>query len=94
MSCGVEADGLNEHIKTVDDPVIEPVQLRSFFTLEPGIAAHGAEKACGQRRVNALEELQENEANRVSTIRNIGEAAKLTVRESGSDGRPRYTPAE
>ena len=28
------------------------------------------------------------------TIRNIGEAAKLTVRESGSDGRPRYTPAE
>ena len=27
------------------------------------------------------------------TIRNIGEAAKLTVRESGSDGRPRYTPA-
>jgi hypothetical protein len=28
------------------------------------------------------------------TIRNIGEAAKLTVRESGSDCRPRYTPAE
>jgi hypothetical protein len=28
------------------------------------------------------------------TIRNIGETAKLTVRESGSDGRPRYTPAE
>ena len=27
------------------------------------------------------------------TIRNIGEAAKLAVRESGSDGRPRYTPA-
>jgi hypothetical protein len=26
------------------------------------------------------------------TIRNIGEAAKLAVRESGSDGRPRYTP--
>ena len=27
------------------------------------------------------------------TIRNIGEAAKLAVRESGSDGGPRYTPA-
>jgi hypothetical protein len=66
LSCGVEAYGLNERIKTVDHPVIEPVELRSFFTVEPGIAAHGAEKACGQRRVNALEELQENEANRIS----------------------------
>ena len=28
------------------------------------------------------------------TIRNIGKAAKLTLRESGSDGRPRYIPAE
>ena len=28
------------------------------------------------------------------TFRNIGEAAKLTVRESRSDGRPRYIPAE
>ena len=26
------------------------------------------------------------------TIRNIGEAAKLTVRESGTEGRPRYSP--
>ena len=43
-------------------------------------AAHGAEKACGQRRVNALEELQENEANRVSLGQELVAATRPLTR--------------
>jgi hypothetical protein len=76
LSRRFEAYGLNKRIEIVDDPVIEPVELRSFFTMEPGIAADRAEKARGQGRVNALEELQEDEANRVSLRQELVAAGK------------------
>jgi len=34
--------------------------------LEPGIRFEGAEKACREGRIDAFEELQEDEADRVS----------------------------
>jgi hypothetical protein len=48
LSCGFEADGLDECIKVIDDAVIEAVELGSLFIPDSSIGADGAEKACGQ----------------------------------------------
>jgi hypothetical protein len=47
LSCGFEADGLDECIKVIDDAVIEAVELGSLFIPDSSIGADGAEKACG-----------------------------------------------
>ena len=58
--------------------ILMPVRLRSF------------ERKAASPREPPIRSVW----RRLADIRNIGEAEKLTVRESGSDGRPRYTPAE
>ena len=55
LSCGFEADGLDECIKVIDDAVIEAVELGSLFIPDSSIGGDGAEKACGQRCVDAFE---------------------------------------
>ena len=64
--CSFESDSLDECIKVIDDPVVEAVELRSPLVSDSGISADGTKKSRGQRGVDALEELQEDEADRVS----------------------------
>ena len=65
-SRGFEADGSDEGIEIVDDVLIEAIELRSPLGFEPCICFDGAEKACGEWGIDPLEELQEDEADRVS----------------------------
>src|SRR5215472_13491841 len=62
----LEADGANEGIEIIDNALIEAIKLRSPLGLEPCVCFDGAEKACGEWRVDAFEELQEDEADRVA----------------------------
>jgi len=78
-----EADGSDEGIEIVDEALIQAIELRSPLGFEPGICFDGAEKACREWGVNAFEELQEDEADRVplreeliaSGIRELGDEA-------------------
>ena len=65
-SRGFEADGSDEGIEIVDDALIKAIELRSPLGFEPGICFDGAEKTCREWGVDAFEELQEDEADRVS----------------------------
>ena len=65
-SCGFEADGLDEVVEVVDDALIEAVELRSALALELGVGADRREKTGGQRGVDAVEELEEDKADRVA----------------------------
>src|SRR5271166_623492 len=65
-SCGLEADGLNELVEIVDDALVEAVELGPVLAVEPGVGLDGREEAGGQRGVDAFEELQEDEADRVA----------------------------
>ena len=65
-SRGFEADGSDEGVEIVDDTLIEAIEFGSPLGFEPDICFDGAEKACGERGVDAFEELQEDEADRVS----------------------------
>jgi hypothetical protein len=65
LLCGLEADGANEGIEIIDNALIEAIKLRSPLGLKSGVCFDAAEKACGEWRVDAFEELKEDEANRV-----------------------------
>jgi hypothetical protein len=56
-SRGFEADSSDEGIEIVDNALIEPIKLRSSLGFEPGICLDGAEEACRERGIDALEEL-------------------------------------
>jgi hypothetical protein len=62
----LDADGVNEGIEIIDNALIEAIKQRSPFGLEPCVCFDGAEKACGEWRAAAFEELQEDEADRVA----------------------------
>jgi hypothetical protein len=66
LSCGFEADGANGGIEIIDNALIEAIKLRPPLGLKPCVCFDGAEKTCGEWRVDTFEELQEDEANRVS----------------------------
>ena len=65
-SRGFEADGSDEGVEIVDDALVKAVKLGSLASFELGICFDGAEKACREWRIDAFEELQEDEADRVS----------------------------
>jgi hypothetical protein len=58
LSRGLEADGGNEGIEIIDDALIEAIKLRSPLGLKPAVSFDGAEKACGEWRVDGFEELE------------------------------------
>jgi hypothetical protein len=56
LSCGgFEADGPDECIKIIDDPVVEAVELGSPFVGDSGIGADRAEETRSQRGVDSFE---------------------------------------
>ena len=81
-SRGFEADGSDEGIEIVDDALIEAIELRSPLGFEPGICFDGAEKACREWGIDAFEELQEDEADRVPLRE---ELIAARVREFGNE---------
>jgi hypothetical protein len=66
LSCGFEADGANEGIEIIDNVLVEAIKLGSPLGLKPCVCFDGAEKTCGEWGVDAFEELQEDEADRVA----------------------------
>ena len=61
-----EAEGSQEMVEVVGEALVEAVELRTLWRREGGVAGIGIEKAGGQRRVDAVEELQEDQADRIA----------------------------
>ena len=59
-SCGFEADGLDEFVEVVDNALVE------VLAVEPSVGLDGRKEAGSQWGVDAFEELQEDEADRVA----------------------------
>ena len=57
---------MQERVEVGDDPLIQPVESMAFLLSEPGIGGDGREQAGGERSVYAFEELQEDEADRIT----------------------------
>jgi len=57
---------VNERVEVVDDALIEPVEWRSTLAAEFGVGRYWGKKAGSQRSVDAFEELQKDEADRVA----------------------------
>ena len=65
-SCGgPQANGLQERIEVDDDALIETVESMALFFREAAISGDGFQETRCQRRVDALEQFQEDEADRV-----------------------------
>jgi hypothetical protein len=71
QSRGFKADSSDEGIEVVDNALIEAVELSSSLAFELCVCFDGAEKACGERRIHAFEELQKHEADRVSVAQKL-----------------------
>jgi hypothetical protein len=65
--CGFsEAHRANELIEIVNDTLVETVELGSLVAVKVGIAFDWTEDARGKRGVDALEEFEEDQADRVA----------------------------
>src|ERR1700740_3724395 len=65
-SRGFETDSSDEGVEIVDDTLVEAIELRSPLGLKPGICFDRVEKASRKWRVDAFEEFQEDQADRVA----------------------------
>ena len=65
-SCGFQADGVDEGVEVIDDALVEAIELRSALAGKRGVGPHRRQQAGGQGSVDALEELQEDEADRIA----------------------------
>jgi hypothetical protein len=63
LSRGFEADGADEGVEVIDDALIEAIELGSLWLVDPGICVDGGKKSSGERRIDAFEQLQEDEAD-------------------------------
>ena len=61
MSRGFEAEGVDDGVEVIDNTLVEAIELRSLLLADLSIRADGAEKASGERRIDAFEEFQEDE---------------------------------
>ena len=52
-------------VEIVDDALVEPVELKAFLLMDLRISGEGLEEPGRQRRVDALEEFEEHETDRV-----------------------------
>ena len=57
---------MNELVEIVDDALVEAVELRSVLAVEAGVGLDRREEAGSQRGVDAFEEFQEHETDRVA----------------------------
>src|SRR5271166_2433472 len=66
VSGGFETDGVNERIEVIDDALIKAVELGSALVGELGVGSNRREKTGGQRGVDTLEKLEEDETDRIA----------------------------
>jgi hypothetical protein len=57
---------VEEGVEVGDDALIQPVESMAFLFGETGIGGDWREEAGGERGVDAFEELQEDEADRIA----------------------------
>ena len=74
----LEPHGGEQTIEIVDDPLVQPIELMPFHVLEARIAVDRLEEPRGQRRVDAFEELEEDDTEAIA------------VREQAVSPRPRH----
>jgi len=60
---GFKADRADESVEVIDDTLIEAVEVRSVLLVDSSVGADGAEKAGDKRRIDGLEELQEDQTD-------------------------------
>src|SRR5579871_3804441 len=65
-SGGLEADGHNQLLQIMNDPLIKPVQLRPFLVLQSRISREWFEQAGSKRSIDFFEEFQEHQADGIS----------------------------
>ena len=70
VSRGFESDGVDERVEVIDDALVEAIELRSALAGKRGVGPHWRQQAGGQRSVDALEELQEDEADGIARGKN------------------------
>ena len=70
-SGGFEPDGADEGVEIVGDTLVEVVELRSLVGLESAVCIDGSKQACGEWRVDALEEFEEDEADRITVRKQL-----------------------
>jgi hypothetical protein len=59
-SRGFETDGLDENIETIDDALVEAIELRSPLGFEPSVWVDRAQNACGERPIDPFEKLEKD----------------------------------
>jgi hypothetical protein len=65
QSSGLEADGLNEIIQSVRDPLVESIELRETLILEFVVCRERPEQPGGEWGVDSFEQFQKNQADAV-----------------------------
>jgi hypothetical protein len=66
-SCGgLQADRIEEGVEVVREPLVETIELVSFFFGESSISRNRAEQAGGQRGIHALEPFQEDQRDPIA----------------------------
>jgi hypothetical protein len=76
--CDLETNGGKQTIEIVDDPLVQPIELMPVDVLEARIAVDRLEEPRGQRRVDAFDELEEDDTEAIA------------VREQAISPRPRH----
>ena len=62
----IEPEGANESVEVIDDALVEAVELAAAVVVETGIGGDWAEESGRPRGVDALEELEEDQGDRVA----------------------------
>ena len=63
---GFEADSLYQHTEVINNALVKAIDLRPALLLQLAIAWNGAKQSGGKRSVDALEEFEEDERDRVA----------------------------
>src|SRR5262245_18737907 len=64
-----EAESAEQAVEAVGDPLIEPVEAGALWRPVGGVTGHGVAKANSQRGVDAVEEIQEDQADGIALSR-------------------------
>jgi hypothetical protein len=96
LRCHLEANRGEQAVEIIDDALVEPVELMPLGVVDAGIAAERLQEPRGQRCVDALEELEEDDADPVALGEKpvaarprdpVDEALGAELRKVGAEGR-------
>jgi hypothetical protein len=59
---GLEPDGTQEGVEVIDDALVQAIKCATLLFRKFAIAGNGFEKPCSKRGIDALEQLEEEEA--------------------------------